>query len=308
MALPAQTERSCEQGCTGLRPDYSQLDGSRNFTRKYIIKIRTNKMNSKGLTTSSIGIAFLFLASLAFGCQFALFFGMVTIVSSFCVFSKIEADQNVYDVGFWFTRIPGRRLLAWFRAFGKVEAVVRSLLLGLLAWFTFAGLDRVRILDSTVRLCMAVLLSYIFLSYLVKNAHLNVLRWAYMKLSMILGIAFSTLSVIMRTPRRSFVTAIWDSIKGNWTGGNELSLNQAVEQIHVVTNDAIELIHEKLDGIVGEPVASIVMILLNSQVLMGFLVVLYTFLLLLLTIPELRRRPEDQPSQSPQGSPSSAPQ
>jgi len=90
-----------------------------------------------------------FLVALFVLCQVsASLMGITTMVVSFLVFAKIEADQNVYDLRFWFTRYPGARLLWWFRAFGKLESVVRALLLGLLAWFTFAGKDGSRILSS----------------------------------------------------------------------------------------------------------------------------------------------------------------
>lgn len=234
-----------------------------------------------------------FVVALAIGCQFASLFAVITLVVSFFVFSKIEADQNVHDVGFYFTRYPSARFLGWFRAFGKIESVVRSLLLGLLAWFAFAGNDQDRVNDATFRLCGAVLVSYFLLSFLVRKAHLNVLRWAYLKLSVILGVAFSVLSVLTRTPRRSWMTTVWDGVEELWPWKSEPSIDKNIDRIHTVLNDAAEWIHAALDKAAGEPGASILMVLFNSEILMGFMVVLYTYLLLLWTTPELRRRPEE---------------
>lgn len=251
--------------------------------------------------TKTLPTILAFIAALALGCQFAGFFGIATCVASFCVFSKIEADQNVYDVGFWFTRYPSARLLACLRAFGKLESVVRSLLLGLLAWFTFAGNDQARVLDATARLCVAVLVSYALLSFLVRKAHLNVLRWAYVKLSVILGVAFSILSVLTHDTRKGFVQFAGEAMMqfGKWLKellwpwSKKPTIGESVDKIHNTIHSAVELIHGALDKAVGEPVASVLMVLFNSEILMGFMVVLYTFLLLLLTNPELRRRPED---------------
>lgn len=257
-------------------------------------------MNTNNDTTRSqpgrwsISASLVFVAALAIGCQFALPFAIATLVVSFFVFSKIEADQNVYDVGFYFTRFPSARLLGWFRAFGKIESVVRSLLLGLLAWFTFAGNDQSRVNDATLRLCGAVLASYFLLSLLVRKARLNVLRWAYLKLSVVLGVVFSVLSVFTRTPRRSWMTTVWDGIKERLPWRPKPTIDKNIDHIHTILNDAVEWIHAALDKAVGEPAASILMVLFNSEILMGFMVVLYTYLLLLLTTPELRRRPEDR--------------
>ena len=241
-------------------------------------------------------VVFSYLLVLAVACQFAPFFGIVTMVTSFLVFSKIESDQNVYDLGFWFTHYPSAKVLSWFRAFGKLESIVRSLLLGLLAWFTFAGDDRARTLESTWLLCVAVGVSYLVLSALVRKVHLNVLRWAFVKFSVFLGVVFSTIAVTFRTTRRSLAEIAadlmgdWKVIK--WITRDKPTSDGHVDRIHLLMNDAAEIFHEQLDGIIGEPFASITMIVFNSEILQGFLVVLFTFPLLLLTFPELRKRPE----------------
>lgn len=236
----------------------------------------------------AVSISLIYFPALAVVCQNAPIFGILTAIASFLVFSKIEADQNVYDLGFWFTKTPGPGLVAWFRAFGKLESVIRSLLLGLIAWFTFAGANNERVMQTTIQLCVAVLICYLFLNFVARKAHLNVFRWAFVKLSIVIGVVFSTLSVIFRTERRSVGTLFGDWLKEKNPWARQRSVDEKIDQIHIITNDAVETIHDKLDELVGEPTASIALVLFNSQILQGFLVVLFTFVLLLLTVPELR--------------------
>jgi hypothetical protein len=245
-------------------------------------------------------IVLFYLAALAVVCQFATVFGVVTLVTAFLVFSKIEADQNVYDLGFWFTRFPSSSVLAWFRAFGRLESIVRSFLLALLAWFTFAGEDQGRVFRSTLQLCSAVTVSFLLLSILTRKAHLNVLRWAYVKLSVFVGVVLSIVAVLFRTPGRGSFEIAGDWLKSwrpDWLGGSGSDFDGKVDGVHTVINDATEWIHGKLDDAAGEPLASIFMVILNSEILQGFLVVLFSFPLLLFTFPELRRRPEDSGSE-----------
>ena len=157
--------------------------------------------------------------------------------------------------------------------FAITEIVVKSAVIASLAIFSMSGrTDVSRMLHVCIYLG-CVLAGYVTVRAFQKYRHLDVARWSYTRLSLILGIVFSILSSKIPGIR-------WPSIAFRvWNLDSITTIDKAAELLHGISfklNYLIDLIVSRLFGdVVGLPIK----LLLSTDVTYGFVVLPYSLLL-----------------------------
>ena len=206
---------------------------------------------------------------------------LVTLLVSLLVLGRIERDRNLHDLAFYATGPLPERFKRWLHRYGYAESVVRSMILGLLALIQASGTNNERKLVVGVAFCVSVVIGFVALRWMQRSIHLDVRRWGYVRLSVLLGMVFSLMISPMRTELTfAFIRDVaLELIK-------KPDFNRAVEIINVLSgilNSAISYLLTKLFsslGLFGELIALILTAVLTTDVVFGFVVVAYSMLFL----------------------------
>jgi hypothetical protein len=226
--------------------------------------------------------------------QLPILFSTLTLLVSLFLLGRLERDRNLHDLAFYATGPLPEGFRKWLHRYGYAESAMRSLILGFLALIQSSGTNESRILLVGVAFCFSVVVGFLLLRWLQQRFQLNVRRWGYVRLSVLVGAAFSFL---LSATRPEF----------SWKNGRDVFLeiftrpdfDRMAELINLLTsglNAAIAYLLERLFtglGVFGDFVAFILAVVLTTDLLFGFVIITYS--LLLLELSEKLKRAVDRP-------------
>jgi hypothetical protein len=216
-----------------------------------------------------------FAAALTAGLYYPIFFATITFVSSMIVLGQIELDRNAHEVHFYTQEDLTPSVKRWLKAYTVVEVVGRSTIFAILSFLLFSGTDSLRITLVAISFLVCVLLGYYFLRWLQFVSSINVARWGYVRLSILLGVLFSTISGSI--PGIGISEIAWSTYK---TIMLSPSIDGVAELLFGLTYKVNEIVLRILQSLLGSFLGSIVSVLISTNVLFGFVVFLYSLLLL----------------------------
>jgi hypothetical protein len=247
--------------------------------------------------------------------QHVFLFAAATVFVSLFIFGKIESDRNQHDWHFYVQKehytSSAIRLL---RAYGKVEVVVRSLVVGVVAAILFSGSNDKRLEIVRCIFLGSVVLTLLLLVFCQWRFHLVGSRWAYVRGSVIAGVIFST-SLAIFGP----VVGFNESLKGSLTileesvrdaGGFSAWLlsqvastptpierwAQGTEAINLITQFVPKIMTSLLDLVPFVPttLARILATLLSINIFYGLIVLPYSMILMRLLDSNFLKSPQPQ--------------
>ena len=230
-------------------------------------------MNRLPKTAALFGLLLAFLLLIIF---YAWLFGLVTFFASILVFGRIERDRNMHDISFYTRGELPSSFKRWFHYFGIAEVLGRSTLLGFLPIFLFSGTKYNRIVLLASMLGACVILGYFFLNFIQTRSRIDVTRWAYVRLSLVLGLLFSVLS--SGVPGLTLTEIAVQTAKSEWWG--PLDFKQVAELLYGMIYQVNNFIASTLKKLFGSIFGSILGLIISVNIVYGFLVALYSLLLL----------------------------
>jgi hypothetical protein len=218
------------------------------------------------------------LSLLFFLSQSALLFSVVTLICSIFIFGRIESDRNQHEALFYVRKGHYGSIFRLLRTYGKIEVVVRSLIVALATAILFSGTKESRLLTIQCLFLASVALTLLLIIVMDKRFNLRGSRWAYTKGFVIAGIIFSLLLGIFGSSVGFWetVNSFWSSWRGrirNWDEGAEV-LNVALQKIPEVIGQMLQLFLPKM-------IAQIIATIVSINTLYGLIILPYAMLLAL---------------------------
>lgn len=201
--------------------------------------------------------------------------GVITFCASMFVFGKIERDRNIHDISFYADGKPSISDRMFVSAYSNVETLIRSLVLGILPVFLFSGTRAHRIALVAAIFVGCVIAGYLILLAIQARTRFNAERWAYVRISVLLGIAFSLL--VSGIPAQTLTETVTLTAKSKW---GALNFNEFVELIHGMIFQVNDFLSDTLINKFGVVVGRILSIVISLNVAYGFVISLYSLLLL----------------------------
>jgi hypothetical protein len=227
-------------------------------------------MNKKtGIAVSILSFAWLltiiYLPASVYGCF------VVTLLLSIFVFGQIERDKSKHERAFYFQGTPSESTLAWLRRLGNVEIFFRGLLLAVTSVFLFQGTQETRVYTNRASFLVCTVLAFFAILQLDRRTGLNALRWGYVKMSLIAGVIISI--PIGRTEPIGLAKIAWKIMKFFYNGSAGIS--EVVEVVNSLAANLNGLIRWSIQLAVGDTLGSLISAALSTNVVYGFIVVLY---------------------------------
>jgi len=226
--------------------------------------------------------------------QLPILFSTLTLLVSLFLLGRLERDRNLHDLAFYATGPLPDGFRKWLHRYGYSESAVRSLILGFLALIQSSGTDGSRVFLVGVAFCFSVVVGFLLLRWLQQRIRLNVRRWGYVRLSVLLGAAFSFLLSGTR-PEFSWKNSR-DVILEIFTQPDFDRMAELINLLTSVLNASISYLLERLFanvGVIGELVAFVIAAVLTTDLVFGFVIVAYS--MLLLELSEKLKRTVDRP-------------
>lgn len=213
--------------------------------------------------------------------QFPILFGALTLVVSLVLLGRLERDRNLHDLAFYATGPLTPSFRKWLHGYGYAESAVRSLILGFLALIQASGTDKTRTLLMGVVFCVCTAAGFFLLRWMQLRISLNVRRWGYVRLSVLLGAVFSLMVSVTRQELslKSGVDVLLEIFK-------KPDFDRMSELINLLTgilNTSISYLLGKLFasfGSLGDLLAFFLAAVLTTDLVFGFVIVAYSMLLL----------------------------
>jgi hypothetical protein len=226
------------------------------------------------------------------------FAGFTFFVSLF-VFGRIESDRNQHDWHFYVQKGHyTHSVIRWLRAYGKVEVLVRSLVVAALAAILFSGTqDSPRLHLTRVIFAGSTAATVVLLLFAQTRFHLVGSRWAYVRGSVFAGVLFTLLLSLgpslklkeLIEASLECVSSVLEANGGFWgwiaSLGRQASLGErwrtAAEAINSLTQLTPLILASVLDALPLVPswLARFVATLLSVNLLYGFIVLPFAMLL-----------------------------
>jgi hypothetical protein len=203
-------------------------------------------------------------------------FGLLTFFTSILVFGRIECDRNIHEISFYARGDLPSSFRRWSHYYSIAEVLGRSTLLGLLPIFLFSGTDTTRIILLASLFAACVILGYSFLNFIQTRTQIDVTRWVYVRLSVVLGLLFSVLS--SHISGQSLTEIATQTAKSKWWG--QLDFNEVAELLYGMIYQVNDFIASTLIKLFGSIIGNILGLIVSVNIIYGFLVALYSLLLL----------------------------
>ena len=195
---------------------------------------------------------------------------VVTLALAIVVFAKIERDKNRHDREFYFRGTPSESTIKWLRRIGNTEIVGRGLLLAATSLLLFRGTEPTRVMTNRASFFVCTVLAYLIIRHLDRRSNFDALRWGYVKLSLMVGIIIS-LPVGMTSPIGLVETAgRMVKILSPFTSVDDVV--EVVSSLSAYLNNTIRWVIQKA---VGDFLGYVISMALSTNVVYGFIVVLY---------------------------------
>lgn len=199
-------------------------------------------------------------------------FAGVTAALALVLGLRLEMARLRHELPFYFERVS--RLGLWLRTLvGGVEAVLKALVAGGVALITFSGTNPQRLqivagIVAAIVFLAAALLRRLTISFGVRPA-----RWGYFRMGVPLGLVFSIAMSFFPPP--STAGLAWSTI--------DLPARPSVEKVGELLFNArlwIDgLIYNLIAGMIGPEAGRIAALLVNSNVLTGFVLAVHAVVL-----------------------------
>ena len=195
----------------------------------------------------------------------------VTLLLSILVFGSIERDKSGHERSFYFRGTPSESTLAWLRLIGNTEIFLRGLLLATTAIFLFHGTNAARIHTNRTAFVTCTILSFLAILILDRRAGFDALRWGYVRISLLAGVMISI--PLGKAAPIGLTKIIWKLMKF-WYNGNA-GVGEVVEVVNSLAAHLNNLTRWYLKTSVGDTAGSLISAALSTNVIYGFIVVLY---------------------------------
>jgi hypothetical protein len=222
----------------------------------------------------------LFAIALLIGVQYPQIFGLVTFAASIVVFGRLEFDRNSHDLNFYVTGEVSNSFRRWVKTYAALEVIGRSVIISVLSILLFSGTDSGRIWLLAILFVMGVFVGRHFLGIVSRFTSVNVVRWGYVRFSILLGIPFSIFTGLV--PGMSISEVTWSSLQALV---READIDKVAEIIFGSLQIVSQFIQWLLQGLLGTFLGTIVSLLISVNVLFGFVIVLYSLILFEMTKP-----------------------
>jgi hypothetical protein len=216
----------------------------------------------------------LFLIFLALIICYTWMFGLITFLASILVFGKIERDRNIHEISFYARGDLPSSIKKWLRYYGIAEVLGRSTVLGILPILLFSGTDNYRIRALALIFTVCVILGYRLLNFIQTRTHIDATRWAYVRLSVALGLLFSVIS--SNVPGLKLGKLALKTVKVMFT---HPSFNEAAELLYGMTYKLNAFVTKILSMIFGDIIAHILGLIISVNIVYGFVAALYSLIL-----------------------------
>ena len=210
------------------------------------------------------------------------FFGIATFFASIIVFGRIEYEKNRHAIGYFTIGEMPASARRWLLSYSFVEVILRSAIFGILAVLLFSGTDSVRINILAVLFTASILAGYYCLRFIQRFAYIDAVRWGYIKLSVILGVIFSILSAAI--PGMTITDIVLNSARGKL---RQHSFDEFAELLYGLLSQLNSFITNTLQILFGGVLGWFFSLIISVNVIYGFVVLVYSLLLLRLIPAEL---------------------
>jgi hypothetical protein len=209
------------------------------------------------------------------GYRYPFVFAAVTAGLSFLLGLRLEMARLSFELPFYFegARSPRRVLVALV---GSLEAIMKGVLAGLAALFTFAGTDSERLLWVAVVFGLTTYAGSTALRALSVSFRAEPWRWGYFRLAAPLGLAFSAGLAVLAALQILTPTSVGDiGWKLVWELPQRPSISQVSELFFQIKQAFDDFIVTVLETVLPEPWARIAGIVVCVNVLTGFVASVY---------------------------------
>ena len=219
------------------------------------------------------------LSLLFFLSRSALLFSFVTLICSIFIFGRIESDRNQHEALFFVRKGHYGSIFRLLRTYGKIEVVVRSLIVALATALLFSGTKEARLLTIQCLFLASVALTLLLIVVMDKRFNLRGSRWAYTKGFVIAGIVFSVLLGVFGSS-----VGFWDTVNSFWKSwnGSVSSWDEGAELLNVALQKIPEVIGQMLQLFLPQRIAQVIATIISVNTLYGLIVLPYAMLMALL--------------------------
>lgn len=201
-------------------------------------------------------------------------FAAMTLFLSVKLFGRVERDKALHEVSFYLARPPSPRLLRFLKAWSIGEVAAKSALFGALPLFLFGGTNEDRIGTLGFVFVLSVLATYLVLRRVESLAGLDILRWGYLRLSLVAGVVFSLIASLVPGMGLGGIT----KSVGKQTF-SQLGFHEIIELTYGLLYQINSFISSALISLLG-PIGWLISLVLSTHVIYGFIVLLYALLLI----------------------------
>ncbi len=214
------------------------------------------------------------LVLLAIIVMWPLLFAAMTLLLSIVLFGSVERDKLLHDMSFYTRRPLSPQLIRFFTTWSYAEVLVKSALCGALPLFLFGGTNEARVSTLGLIFVLSVAATYLVLRRVEALAGVDILRWGYLRLSLLAGIVFSLIaSVVPGIPLKDIALSIGRSTF------SQLGFSEIIELTYGLLYQINSFVSDALVCILG-PLGWIISLVLTVHVVYGVIVLLYALLLI----------------------------
>ena len=210
-----------------------------------------------------------------FGYTYPFLFAGFTAVLSFVLGLRLETKRLSFELPFYFEGARSPRLLL-VALVGSVEALMKGVLAGLAALFTFAGTDSTRLAWVAIVFGITVYAGASALRGLSVSFRAQPWRWGYFRLAPPLGLAFSAGIAALAAFGMLGVTSVGEiGWKLVWELPQSPSVSQVSELFFQLKQAFDDFIVTLLSQVMSQEWARLVGIVVSVNVLTGFVASVY---------------------------------
>lgn len=214
--------------------------------------------------------AFFFFGLFVVSISFPVFFGIITFFLSLLIFSRLEHDKKTHERTFYLIEEPTKIFSAFLNLSSKLDVLAKSLIFGILTAILFSGTNYERIVQVSFLFLVMIWLGALFLNILEKQNKVHVERWGYVKISLILGVAFS---ILISSVNGIGLWEISKSVVENKISG--LDLNEGAELIYALFYQLDAVLESIFVNLFGAFFGKLISLFLTANVAYGFVIYIY---------------------------------